>query len=67
MMDDRVVTITIRKAFSPKPPRTALDARIVAAVALLIIGAVMAAVMWSANMEIRSYRREVLLVQVVQP
>lgn len=67
MMDDRVVTITIRKAFSPKPPATAKDARVVAAVVLLIIGFAMAAVMWNANMEIHSYRREVLPVQVVKP
>lgn len=67
MMDDRVVTITIRKAFSPKPPATALDARAVAAVVLLIIAIVGAAVMWNANMEIRSYRRERLPVQVVRP
>ncbi len=66
-MDDRVVTITIRKVFSPKPPRTAVDARIVAAVVLLIIGIVMAGVMWSADMGIRSYRRETLPVRVVKP
>lgn len=65
-MNDRIVTITMRKAFSPKPPKTAPDARVVAAVTLLIIGLVMAAVMWNANMSIRSYRREALPVQAVR-
>lgn len=65
-MDDRVVTVTIRKLASSKPPKTTVDARAVAAVALLIIGIVMAVVMWNANMEIRSYPREQLPVQAVQ-
>lgn len=66
-MEGYKVTITMSKPTSRKPPRTLLDARAVAAVALIIIGLVMAAVMWSANMEIRSYQRERLPVQVVRP